>query len=286
MKAFLRLLLQTLRQFKSSIISILIGAAIFAAILLLLQGFFEQQADRVIRLNVVKMGIPEERFEDIQGRMKQGDEAAFEELLLEMGRAAESFDTMDESSLNAFITEQSFTVAMALLPFSLLFITLTCLIGILSSTYFLVLGTSQTKDPLFAGRRTLAAFFKMVGLWIWILLRSFVWIPVVGIFTGIYFLPRFVLSPVILLGEDRGVFESVRESASRTKGSWFTVVGNLLGLGVSTWITWTFFVLLISFTGKLMPIFMAVGSQLIAAYMALFTVLFARRFSPEFRRGR
>lgn len=119
---------------------------------------------------------------------------------------------------------------------------------------------------------SLRFFFPMIGLRIWVGLRSFVWIPLaiavgslpflivmsarqaspVGILTifvlsilatvilAITFYPRFFLAPVILIHEKKSILQSAQESNKRSRGHWGKIVGNtiviVLILNIGAWI--------------------------------------------------
>ena len=72
----------------------------------------------------------------------------------------------------------------------------------------------------------------MIGLQIWIFLRSFAWIPILGVLLAIVLGPRFILAPVILIKEKKGVFASASASFERTKGYWGKIFGNMFVVAI------------------------------------------------------
>jgi hypothetical protein len=109
-------------------------------------------------------------------------------------------------------------------------------------TYFLLFGLKRSPDARVLFSQTAAKVIPLVGVWFWTILRSFMWIPVLGALfpplllvlipaafvLGLVYIPRLMLAPVILLEQGKGVRESVALSMERSKGSWGKIVGNML----------------------------------------------------------
>jgi len=79
--------------------------------------------------------------------------------------------------------------------------------------------TSRTILPLF-------------GMFLWVIVRSFIWIPFIGILIAIILGPRFILSPLYLLQQKKGVIESVSQSYKATPRILGKIMGNLLVAGL------------------------------------------------------
>jgi len=281
MSTFLDLLSRSWKfclQFK---IPIFIGALLFTAVLLLVDGFFMQNEDRTTREMMLRLGIDDARFEELDNRMKQGDEAAFNELMGEMEQVGRMFEEMPEEDQIAFLTDWSKQMAVGLLPMSFLMVTVMMLIYFLSSAYFYVLAIEQIQDPFVVVRRSLFKVLPLMGVGIWMMLRSFMWVPFLNIFTGIYLLPRMVFSGVILLKENQGVLGSVTSSMERTKGRWTQIIVQYVMLFVVVFVASMIFAMASRFTGPLASFFMTLFGQLLFAFALVFTVFYSERFSGQ-----
>jgi hypothetical protein len=111
----------------------------------------------------------------------------------------------------------------------------------------------------------------MLGLNLWLFVRSFVWIPILGIIVAIIIGPRLSLAPVILVTEKKGVFESASLSYQRTRGWWDKIVGNTIVVCLVVGIIGTtaagFLRIFGSTTGELLG---GIVSMLTMAYYAIF----------------
>ncbi len=100
----------------------------------------------------------------------------------------------------------------------------------------------------------LGILLPMIGLWLWILIRAYAWVALIGmllIVIGvaanqpmlaalgvplyvasavllIIFGPRFIAAPYLYVSGKSGVLESVQLSYAGTKGFWGKIVGNML----------------------------------------------------------
>ncbi len=102
------------------------------------------------------------------------------------------------------------------------------LIGLFSSVFFSIVAVKGPTDVGAAFRETLKGFFPLAGLWIWMFLRSFAWVPLIGIVFAIVLGPRFILAPIVLLEQGKGVMESASMSYGGTKGKWGAIILNAL----------------------------------------------------------
>ena len=132
MSIFLELLSRSWKFFLQFKIPIFIGALLFTAVLLLVDGFFVQQEDSATREMMLRLGIDDARFEELDNRMKKGDEAAFNELLGEMEQVGQIFEEMPEEEQVAFLTDWSRKMAFGLLPMTSFMIVVMLLIYFLS----------------------------------------------------------------------------------------------------------------------------------------------------------
>lgn len=263
--SFLTLAKQTLTVFKQNIAQILVAAAIIALFSSIIESSLVSAIDRVRR------NMPENTQEQIEtgtGTAIAGAALTPEEL--EEAQVLEIFFTLLPRILFTY-------VAIGLLSF-------------LSMTYYFVLALESDRrlDWGHVADRVPALLFRLIGLYIWILLRSFAWVPFIGFITSIYYIPRFALSGVILASENKGIIESARESLKRSHGFWWKIFSNALLMGLI--IACAVYVLSIaadligiltlSVVGLLFP--NALLNQLSVAAATIFTTLLAKevlRFS-------
>lgn len=101
-----------------------------------------------------------------------------------------------------------------------------------AAVFFLLLFTRGAQSPYDAAKRLPLFFVRMCGLLIWMLVRSFLWIPLLGPVIALYMLPRLSLAPVILASGEAGVFESLNLSMRRTSGHWISLFLRLVLIGI------------------------------------------------------
>jgi hypothetical protein len=97
---------------------------------------------------------------------------------------------------------------------------------------FLLLALTEETNATVLVNRSLPRVIPFLGLSLWVIIRSFVWIPIVGPIIALFRLPRFVLAPVIMLAEEKGLLESVSESYRRSKGHSGKIFGNIFVAGM------------------------------------------------------
>ena len=155
-------------------------------------------------------------------------------------------------------------------PFLWIFIMTICIFFFFCGIYYFLLGCGEM--PPKALRHAVRLLLPLMGVNIWSVLRSFAWIPLLGLIPAIILGPRFFLSSLILIQEHKGIRESVRESYRRTKGYWWKIFGNTLIVPFCMWLgllfmfRFTFF--LSTMTGSLysLVITLHVATQFILAY--------------------
>lgn len=205
---------KTFTTYKKPIIT---ASVIFGVVLFGLQA--------VIAENTV--GTMEEQFGNIQEiealaeRIEAGDQEAFQEMMMKMGMVGEGGEINEDALEDAAVNLMGKTLPM----FGLFFICM-MLLTLISSTFYFLLAIEGSQDFMTTLRKVPSLLLPMLGVWIWSFLRSFAWIPVVGIIPAIIIGPRLIMSSVILVQEKKGVLESVSLSHARSKGYWGKIVGN------------------------------------------------------------
>jgi hypothetical protein len=125
-----------------------------------------------------------------------------------------------------------FAWVLRMLPYFGLAMLLSIIIGMIAKSYYTVVAVKDVDNPGTALTMTFAWLLKLVGLWFWMGLRSFIWIPILGLIPAIIIGPRLILAPLYLLEQKKGVFESATLSYRATEGYWGKIVGNGIVVGL------------------------------------------------------
>ncbi len=207
---------------------ILLGAALFAALmggaqLLLVEAAVSGRlGDR--------MGDAE-RMEELSKRMEAGDPAALQEMMEEIGVIGK------DGELNEDAVEDVAKGYMAdVLPAVGGVAVVLVLISLIAGTYYMIFAVDPKLSFQGALTRVPKVIVPLVGLWIWMFLRSFAWIPFIGVIFAIVIGPRLSCAPVILLREKKGILESTKSSYIRTNGYWGKIIGNAIVAGLCVWL--------------------------------------------------
>ncbi|MDD5026835.1 MAG: hypothetical protein PHH13_05725 [Candidatus Peribacteraceae bacterium] len=232
MKSLESLLADSWQLFKRAFVMILIGSVIFG----LLSGIVKETLSRNMQGQAESLlqnvGMDLGNFQDLQRRLEEGDPSAAEEFQAEMARLQDKTRQLGEGPGGIFFLSWARSLGTAALGFGLL-------LGFIGSTtfaYFILLALRSQNSSSVLLKDTMRMSVRVFLLNIWIVLRTFVWIPVIGIITAIILGPRFALAPVILLKENKSIFESASLSYTRSNGFWGKIFGNslvvALGIGL------------------------------------------------------
>jgi hypothetical protein len=104
-------------------------------------------------------------------------------------------------------------------------------------TYFFLLFTAE-RTPYTAAGALPSAVFGMAALGLWVGVRSFAWLPMIGPFVALYMFPRLSLAAVYYARGGIGIFTAARQSWARTRGLWFPVTLRLALLLLICLLTW------------------------------------------------
>jgi len=224
MKSLESLLADSWQLLKRCFVAILTGAVIFG----LLSGLVKEAVSRNMQgqaealLQNVGMDLGD--FQDLQKRLEAGDPTAADEFQAEMARLQDKTTQLGEGPGGIFFLSWARSLGTAALGFGLLF----WFIANTALTYFILLALRSQTGSSALLKDTMKVSIRSFLLNVWIMLRTFVWIPFIGIITAIILGPRFALAPVILLKEGKGVFESASLSYARSNGFWGKIFGNTL----------------------------------------------------------
>ncbi len=156
------------------------------------------------------------------------------------------------------------------LPFVLARIVFDIVVMFVAGVFFLLLFTAGAQSAYESARRLPGAVISMISLMFWMLLRSLIWIPIIGPAIALYMLPRLALAPIFLASGEAGIRESVQLSMKRTSGHWASVFVKLLLIGLtSLLILWPLLVLVVAtslFSVKIGYILLLLSAIFIIAY--------------------
>lgn len=240
-------------------------------------------------MNEVSLNLDTDRMQQLADRMEQGDETAMDEL--EKMLAGE-FDGMTDNRMAGSIDPSEVEMMSTFAPAALLLafngekmstlalvigvpILLAWLFSLLAFAYYVIVAV-EGKDVNGTLSRVKSVFFSLFLVNLWSMLRTFVWIPILGLIPAIVLGPRFVAAPLIHLVEGKGVTASVSDSYRRTRGYWAKIFFNVIGAGLVAFLVTAVINLalgLLSFVSlPVVIIARQIVSQAVAAYMAVFVV--------------
>lgn len=205
----------------------LIVALMFGAVMAAGQYTFQKSVEHSINTSMGMGDIDE--LEKLAERMEAGDQAAFEEMMEKIGvmeGAGMENDGMTQE-------EKAMMLMKDTLPKVGLFALVSMILAILGNIFYVVYALNPSLGIHGAFAKVPSLIVPMIGVWIWAFLRSFAWIPVIGVIFGIVIGPRLMMSSVILIKEGRGVTESVKLSHERSAGYWGKIVGNCIVAAVA-----------------------------------------------------
>jgi hypothetical protein len=177
---------------------------------------------------------------------------------------------MDEEAMGIIAKDMMGNMLPA---FGLFFLSM-MLLSLLSSTFYIVLAVDGSQDAMASLRRLPGLILPMFGVWVWSFLRSFAWIPVVGVLCAIVIGPRLALSSVILVKEKQGVRESVRSSYTRTRGYWGKIVGNCIVASVLVMAVMMFLSIGIALIGTGSALAAAIVGAILQSAMTAYVMIF------------
>ena len=266
------LLKKSFADFRLLLHSIMVGAVVLGLLLGLLSLQTQSSTTNNIGAYMENIGATEADVESVQQlseRIQRGDGEALEELQDMIGGVmAGAENTQPSPEVTAKMAGTLFT-----------FMIFMWILTVVGSFYFLVVATGRHMKPAAALKETMQKFIPLVGLSAWIGIRSFLWIPFIGMIFGIVLMPRFLLAPVLLLKDGRGVMESVSLSYARTRGYWGKIMGNsivALFCGSSVYVLFTIILgTLSSSVSLLIGLLGSILAQLLFAFFSVFTVTLA-----------
>lgn len=206
---------------------VLTAAVILGAVSTLVNGTIAVKTADDVGGMMQEMGMNPERMEELSLRMQQGDESAIAEMeALVQANFGENAD--QDAVARAMGINMLKTVGPSLGLIGLV----GAILSVLSVAFYLTLALWPIQNAQVTATAAVKSFFPLLGLMIWIFIRTFAWIPFVGIVTAIILGPRFALAPVIMLQEKKGIMDSASSSYARTMGYWGKIFGNTFVAGL------------------------------------------------------
>lgn len=251
--------------------AVLFGALIFGTVSALLLGSVQQKAGRGFGSMMQEMGMDVERMEELSTRIQAGDESA----MVEMEALIDArFGDMTEEEQGRMGASMGMNAVRYAAPYIGLSFIVGLILSVASGAYFLLLALSTQKDAPTLFGKVPGLFLPLLGVWVWSFLRSFAWIPILGLIPAIILGPRFALAPVILVQEKKGVMASVSSSYERTVGYWGKIVGNMIVAGICAWLASIVVAIVASMFGMISPWVSlwvtSVAKYAVMAYMVMF----------------
>lgn len=244
---------------KTHMTAIVVGAVVFG---LIAQGTMVWMGTRMMQWqNTVTV----QQMEDVRMRLENaGSDMAPEEV-----------EAMAEQMVRSGMMGGLLRFVLPTVGISMLIV---IAIGLLAKSYYLVVAVRGFSDPAAAFQSAAGSIVRLIGLWIWMFLRSFAWIPVIGIVTAIVIGPRLILAPIYLLEQGKGITESTRMSYAATSGWWGKIFGHLLVVGLCAVILSAIVTTVLS-----MVVGMTIGGfanaiiqQLVGAFIVVYAILLGR----------
>jgi hypothetical protein len=275
-----QLLSDAWKLYRKHMRSILMGAALFGTAVAIMGAVANRRIEGHIWSGMQRLGFSEEQMMDMRRTLQSGDADAVEKTVQDMGRMTEMMERMTDEDREAFFAREGMAMMMSVLPVVGFGAFVWLIISLCSTTYFLLLFLGKAQEPIDLLQMGLHRVLPLLGVWVWSFLRSFAWIPVVGLIPAVVLGPRFLLAPVFVADKRTGICASVEQSHVATRGHWHKIVGNTFCVGVLVWvISWVLNSLLmpVAMSSIVLGIWVhAFVQQLTMAYGAAFLVLLTR----------
>lgn len=251
--------------FRRALVPILIGALIFGLVVGIGQSLAGRRVLQQTGSALENLGANTPDMQALQRRIEAGDQAAMEEF-------AAKLQNLGQTNPDA-IAKGVLSMYSGILPVLGASMIIMWIVSLIASAYFLILSLDEKLAFSVALLKTPKLVIPLFLLSLWIFIRTFLWIPFIGIITGIILGPRFVLAPVLLVKERRGVLESASASYARTAGYWGKTFGNVIVAAICAFVVLVIAGFVVGFLGKSVAGLAApVLNMLVTAFMTIFMV--------------
>lgn len=213
---------------------IIVGAALFGTLVALVGAVSYGRAERHVWDTMQRLGVDQREMLEMQRMLRSGGEEAVEEIMQALESTTEPLEQMTDEERDAFFAAEGMRMMRSLLPLIGVGMLWWALMALLATGYFTFLALGSSNDPVALLQLALGKALSLLGVGVWAMLRSFVWIPILGIIPALILGPRFACSTVILLRDRVGVKDAVAQSYARTRGYWGKICSNMLLVALIT----------------------------------------------------
>jgi hypothetical protein len=224
------------------------------------------------------VGYDLQKVQELSVRIKNGDTAAQAEMnaIIFDGRVPKN-----DAEAELFVQQKMKSGIAKVWPYFTAFFLFSLVLWFLYFAYFLNVVIFSLQDAGVAFQKTFSTVLGLAGLAGWSILRSFVWIPFAGPILAIIFFPKFLLAPIYLLEQNKGIRESTRLSIANTRGYWGKIVGNGILLALIEWVVLIIASAAFGLLGGLGPLLLPVANIAIQAFGTIFAVLLGRSIMEQ-----
>lgn len=203
---------------------VVIGALVFGSLMTGIQVNLRHSVVNSVGTAMEGLGTNAGRLKEIMDKAGQGDQEAAAEMARQMQElGGEADDLLQQQALGAM---------MGMFPSLGKSMVLSIIITLLSVTYFFIVALRPSQSLSSTIGVIPGLLLPMLGLWLWTFIRSFVWVPIIGIIPAIIYYPRFIAAPIYLIEQKKSVFDSVTMSMAATRFYWGKIVGNMIVFGI------------------------------------------------------
>jgi hypothetical protein len=257
------LLSQSFTSLRKHIVAVAIAAIVVGVLMAALQWFLLQGVTQTAQGALGGLGLDAQRIQELQQRVQSGDQQALQDLQNEMQKAQGQAASAGPDVAGGLVKTG---------PMIIVFSLLIMLLSFLYSWFILILAIEERSMQATIARVG-KLFLPLLGLSILLGIASCLWIPLLGIIIAIILMPRFLLSPILLVRDGKGIIESIKLSYKLSTGYWGKIVGNLIVAGVCSFIVlWVVNFAVGMGLGKYaLPVAQILG-QFVTAYITFFAV--------------
>lgn len=201
----------------------------FAMLSAVLSAYAQRRIDAIEETLAAHLGVSRDAFDTMVqqdvSRMSSLDMNEFMDALRNRGGSPAI------ASETVITREQAGVIYIARVgPYVGLLLILDLIIAFVAYTYFLLLFSRGSLSAYDVAILLPVSVLSHIGLILMMIVRSLIWIPLVGLLLVFYYVPRMALSSVILLSGESGIPGSISMSLRRTSRQWFRIVFWGMGL--------------------------------------------------------
>ena len=208
---------QTLHAIVDHVRPLLIGVTFFTVLMSIVLTQFTQQLQ--LMMNKAIEAMPANSIADTT----QGIEGFLHSIAQQSAQGQVSLESLQALQTFRFHLLEAYAATAPLL------IGITILLGVLGyiGAQFYFIAVIKKQQSTGETMKLLAKYFlPLTALAIWVLARSFAWIPFIGPIFLLIYIPRFTLSSLLLVRDHQGIFTAARNSFNHTRGHWWYIVKN------------------------------------------------------------